>query len=175
VFALDCHIISDQLCGDGGKGHAEVRAAVHGWLVDNEELRGLSGFVAYDRMHLKEGDWAGYVEKLATSSVCPVVSTNTVCLCQLRYVGKLAKDGRKGGMWGDHLCLTAAAGVWGRPIIVFSTEEGRDTTIEPPHGCEQQPAASGASGVAHAGIIDALRVAHLPEVHYRSVVSRASV
>ena len=79
MFALDCHIISDQLCGDGGKGHAEVRAAVHGWLVDNEELRGLSGFVAYDRMHLKEGDWAGYVGKLANclpSTVCPQL---TVC------------------------------------------------------------------------------------------------
>jgi hypothetical protein len=139
------HCISDQLSGDGGEGHAGVRAAVHDWLVENEEARGLSGFVAYERMHLKQGDWVG-------------------------YVGKLAKDGRKGGLWGDHLCLTAAAAVWRRPIKVFSTEEGSDATIEPPHGCELQP--QEASSAAALGC-SVLRVAHLPEVHYRSVINRA--
>jgi len=110
--------LSDQLYGDNGKKHKDVRRAVVDWLqahgdsyrpseTDGEVV--LREYVTYSK---EIPDWAAYIKHM-----------------------------RSNGSWGDHLCLTAAANVFSCKVCIFSTmDDGRDIEIRGSKHSSRDPA-----------------------------------
>ena len=120
----------------------DLRAVAVDWIRDNDARGGLRGFVGFEQHGMNEGDFDGYLKRMAGPS----------------------------GLYGDHLVLIAATVVLGKTIRVHSAVQVSPFDITPPRAKSLRVLPSSAAGwQSPKSGSDCIHIGHLKDRFYCAV------